>query len=198
MRRAWPGALAQTTRGAPLNRLQMEQWQRGAPEFEAAEHRAIQVACAPSLSQLHVTVLAIARRARQLDLDLRDTSRWGGRRADPGRKRGLDPRDPHRARAPFAARFLCHPARPGLGHEIHRFRARTSREQSANVERAPGSGCDLPNLGALRRTLGVDCARSERNVHRRRAYPVRGSMAGRASVLRASGRHGTRRGDGKR
>ena len=198
MRRAWPGALAQTTRGAPLNRLQVEQWQRGAPELKRQNIAQFKSRVPRPLSQLHVTVLAMARRARQLDLDLRDTSRWGGRRADPGRKRGLDPRDPHRARAPLAARFLCHPARPGLGHEIHRFRARTSREQSANVERAPGSGCDLPNLGALRRTLGVDCARSERNVHWRRAYPVRGSMAGRASVLRASGRHGTRRGDGKR
>jgi REP element-mobilizing transposase RayT len=50
----------------------------------------------------------MARRTRQLDLDLRETRRWGGRRAGAGRKRGPDPRDPHRARAPLAARFPCH------------------------------------------------------------------------------------------
>jgi len=48
------------------------------------------------------------RRSRQLDLDLRDSPRWGGRRAGAGRKRGPDPRDPHRARGALAARFPCH------------------------------------------------------------------------------------------
>jgi REP-associated tyrosine transposase len=50
----------------------------------------------------------MARRARQLDLDLRETARWGGRRAGAGRKCGPSPRHEHRARAPLAARFPCH------------------------------------------------------------------------------------------
>jgi hypothetical protein len=50
----------------------------------------------------------MARRIRQLDLDLRAPSRWGGRRAGAGRKRGPDPRDPHRKRVSLAARFPCH------------------------------------------------------------------------------------------
>jgi REP element-mobilizing transposase RayT len=50
----------------------------------------------------------MARRARQLDLDLHEEPRWGGRRAGAGRKPGPNPRDPHRARAPLAARFPCH------------------------------------------------------------------------------------------
>jgi len=50
----------------------------------------------------------MARSARQLDLDLRETPRWGGRRAGAGRKCGPNSRDPHRARAPLAARFPCH------------------------------------------------------------------------------------------
>ena len=50
----------------------------------------------------------MARRVRQLDLDLRDAPRWGGRRAGAGRKCGPSPRHDHRARAPLAARFPCH------------------------------------------------------------------------------------------
>jgi len=50
----------------------------------------------------------VARRNRQLDLGLSDPPRWGGRRAGAGRKRGPNPRDPHRARAPLASRFPCH------------------------------------------------------------------------------------------
>src|SRR5215831_5454062 len=50
----------------------------------------------------------MARQAGQLDLDLREIDRWGGRRAGAGRKRGPDPRDPHRAREPLASRFPCH------------------------------------------------------------------------------------------
>jgi len=50
----------------------------------------------------------MSRRVRQLDLDLCETHRWGGRRAGAGRKRGPNPRDPHRARAPLAARYPCH------------------------------------------------------------------------------------------
>src|SRR5215831_5100811 len=50
----------------------------------------------------------MARQAGQLDLDLREIDRWGGRRAGAGRKRGPNPRDAHRARAPLAARFPCH------------------------------------------------------------------------------------------
>ena len=45
---------------------------------------------------------------RQLELALRNAPRWGGRRAGAGRKRGPNPRDPHRTRAPLAARFPCH------------------------------------------------------------------------------------------
>ncbi len=44
----------------------------------------------------------------QLALDLRDAPRWGGRRAGAGRRAGPNPRDPHRTRAPLAARFPCH------------------------------------------------------------------------------------------
>jgi REP element-mobilizing transposase RayT len=50
----------------------------------------------------------MARHARQLDLDLREAPRWGGRRIGAGRKRGPDPRNEHRARAPLASRFPCH------------------------------------------------------------------------------------------
>ena len=50
----------------------------------------------------------MARRVRQLDLDLREAPRWGGRRAGAGRKCGPSPRHSHRARAPLAARFPCH------------------------------------------------------------------------------------------
>jgi hypothetical protein len=50
----------------------------------------------------------MARRIRQLAFDLRETPRWGGRRAGAGRKRGPNPRNPHRARAPLAACFPCH------------------------------------------------------------------------------------------
>lgn len=50
----------------------------------------------------------MARRRRQLALDLRSAPRWGGRRAGAGRKRGPSPRHQHRARAPLAARFPCH------------------------------------------------------------------------------------------
>jgi hypothetical protein len=50
----------------------------------------------------------MAKRARQLLLDLRDTPRWGGRRAGAGRKSGPNARNAHRARAPLAARFPCH------------------------------------------------------------------------------------------
>ena len=50
----------------------------------------------------------MARRARQLDLDLRETPRWGGRRAGAGRKCGPSPRHQHRSRAPLAPRCPCH------------------------------------------------------------------------------------------
>jgi REP-associated tyrosine transposase len=48
------------------------------------------------------------RSAEQLAFELRPAARWGGRRAGAGRKRGSNPRDPHRMRAPLAARFPCH------------------------------------------------------------------------------------------
>jgi REP element-mobilizing transposase RayT len=60
---------------------------------------------------------AMRKRSSQLDLDLRDTPRWGGRRDGAGRKRGPAARDPHRTRAPFAGRFPCHvtlKVKPGL------------------------------------------------------------------------------------
>jgi len=47
-------------------------------------------------------------RGTQLILDLRTPSRWGGRRPDAGRKPGPVRRDPHRRRAPLAARHPCH------------------------------------------------------------------------------------------
>ena len=50
----------------------------------------------------------MASHARQLDLDLREAPRWGGRRIGAGGKRGPDPRNEHRARAPLASRFPCH------------------------------------------------------------------------------------------
>jgi len=58
-----------------------------------------------------------ARRERQLALDLRAPARWGGARPGAGRKPGAKPRDPHRRRAPLAARHPCHvtlKVRPGL------------------------------------------------------------------------------------
>jgi REP element-mobilizing transposase RayT len=48
------------------------------------------------------------RRARQLALDLRAPARWGGARPGAGRKPGPKPSDPHRRRAPLAARHPCH------------------------------------------------------------------------------------------
>jgi REP element-mobilizing transposase RayT len=50
----------------------------------------------------------MARRSKQLSLDLRTTARWGGRRDGAGRKRGPNPRDPHRRRAPLASHHPCH------------------------------------------------------------------------------------------
>jgi len=50
----------------------------------------------------------MASRSSQLTFDLRATLRWGGRRAGAGRPCGSTPRDPHRRRAPLAARFPCH------------------------------------------------------------------------------------------
>jgi putative transposase len=50
----------------------------------------------------------MARRTRQLVLDLREVPRWGGRRAGAGRKCGPSPRHGHRPRAPLASRFPCH------------------------------------------------------------------------------------------
>jgi len=44
----------------------------------------------------------------QLALELRPPPRWGGRREGAGRKAGARPRDPHRRRAAFPARFPCH------------------------------------------------------------------------------------------
>jgi REP element-mobilizing transposase RayT len=54
-------------------------------------------------------LVAVARRrAGQLALDLRAPARWGGARPGAGRKRAARPRDPHRRRAPLAARHPCH------------------------------------------------------------------------------------------
>ena len=47
-------------------------------------------------------------RSRQLELGLRTTPTWGGRRAGAGRKRGLHPRDPHRRRDPLSRAHPCH------------------------------------------------------------------------------------------
>ena len=47
-------------------------------------------------------------RSRQLALGLTESPRWGGRRAGAGRGPGPRPRDPHRRRAPLAARHPCH------------------------------------------------------------------------------------------
>jgi REP element-mobilizing transposase RayT len=47
-------------------------------------------------------------RSRQLALGLAELPRWGGRRAGAGRRPGPRPRDPHRRRAPLAARHPCH------------------------------------------------------------------------------------------
>src|SRR5262249_33114212 len=50
----------------------------------------------------------MARRSRQLELELRERAGWGGRRAGAGRTCGPSPRHAHRVRAPLAARFPCH------------------------------------------------------------------------------------------
>ena len=47
-------------------------------------------------------------RVRQLSLDLRPPSRWGGRRPGAGRKAGPIRRDPHQRRSPLAGRHPCH------------------------------------------------------------------------------------------
>src|SRR5262245_9740017 len=59
----------------------------------------------------------MGKRSRQLDLDLREVPRWGGRRAGAGRKRGANARDPHRTRPALEGRHPCHvtlKVRPGL------------------------------------------------------------------------------------
>jgi REP element-mobilizing transposase RayT len=48
------------------------------------------------------------RRPRQLAFELRSAPGWGGRRDGAGRKPSPVRRDPHRRRAPLAARFPCH------------------------------------------------------------------------------------------
>ena len=50
----------------------------------------------------------MASRSTQLAFDLGAVPRWGGRREGAGRPRGSGSRDPHRRRAPLAARFPCH------------------------------------------------------------------------------------------
>lgn len=50
----------------------------------------------------------MAKRPRQLELDLQSPSAWGGRREGSGRKRGPVSRDPHRKRFPLASRQPCH------------------------------------------------------------------------------------------
>jgi REP element-mobilizing transposase RayT len=50
----------------------------------------------------------MSKTSNQLDLDLRGSPRWGGRRCGAGRKPGAMRRDPHRRRAPLAARHPCH------------------------------------------------------------------------------------------
>jgi REP element-mobilizing transposase RayT len=52
--------------------------------------------------------MSTRRRTKQLALDLRSASRWGGRREGAGRKPGRVRRDLHRARAALAARHPCH------------------------------------------------------------------------------------------
>jgi REP element-mobilizing transposase RayT len=72
------------------------------------KHRANQVALSLSPTLGSVMLCAMPRRSRQLDLELREAPRWGGRRAGAGRKRGANPRDSHRTRPTLSARFPCH------------------------------------------------------------------------------------------
>ena len=51
---------------------------------------------------------SMVQHTRQLDFDLREAPRWGGRRAGAGRKRGPNPRDPHRALARLPTLSACH------------------------------------------------------------------------------------------
>ena len=59
-----------------------------------------------------------SKRLPQLELALRETPRWGGRRRAAGRKPGPRPRIRHRSRSPeVASRFPCHvtlKVRPGI------------------------------------------------------------------------------------
>jgi REP element-mobilizing transposase RayT len=50
----------------------------------------------------------VARRIRQLEFDLRERARWGGRRAGAGRTCGPSPRHDHRVRERLAACSPCH------------------------------------------------------------------------------------------
>ena len=50
----------------------------------------------------------MARRTRQLPLDLQPTTHWGGRRVGAGRKPGTARRDPHRRRAALHRAHPCH------------------------------------------------------------------------------------------
>jgi REP element-mobilizing transposase RayT len=55
-----------------------------------------------------VIIIGVRSKSRQLALGLEESPRWGGRRAGAGRRPGPRPRDPHRKRAPLAARHPCH------------------------------------------------------------------------------------------
>jgi REP element-mobilizing transposase RayT len=91
-----------------------------------------------------VSITDMRSRSRQLALGLTESPGWGGRRAGAGRRPGPRPGDPHRRRAPLAARHPCH-----VTFRVHR---------------------DVPSLRARR--LLAELERSWREVHDRARFRI--------------------------
>jgi REP element-mobilizing transposase RayT len=95
-----------------------------------------------------------ARHTRQLALDLRAPARWGGARPGAGRRPGPRPRDPHRRRAPLAARHPCHvtlKARAGLP-------SLRSQRLLAELERSWRAACDRGRFRLVHCSVQADHA----------------------------------------
>jgi REP element-mobilizing transposase RayT len=77
-------------------------------------------------------------RSRQLQLELASRSRWGGERVGAGRKPGPRRCDPHRRRAPLAARHPCHVTLK-VGKDVPSLR---SARLVAELERSWREACE--------------------------------------------------------
>lgn len=130
----------------------------------------------------------MAKRSRQLDLDLRPAPSWGGRRLGAGRKPAPVRRDPHRPREPLAPRHPCHvtlrvrPDVPSLRavrfvQEVERsFRAACERSHfrlvhysvQTNHVHAIVEAASTHDLGRGMKSLGSRLAKAVNRVFARR------------------------------